>query len=692
MPVRAARLAIAVLGSAGAAFGGARPVEFEFVAPENPAVANYYARELWAEVTTPSGRRLQLPAFYADGGLYAVRARPDEVGTFRFGAVSETTLGVRRADVPVSLVTPAEIRNEERERMPAIALDPSNPRQFAASDGSSFVPSGANLAWDPGEGGDTAAYYQRAFPAFARAHLNWMRVWMAHWDGMNLDWLPPRLGPSPRPGRLDEGVAETWDKVVCAAEDSGVYIQLVLQHHGQYTTKDNSDWSKNPWNAANPGGFLKAPEDFFTDPNARVITLLKYRTIVARWGWSPAILSWELFNEVHWTDAMRNGHEDSVARWHRQVAAFLRQVDVYGHLVTTSTDNVRSPINESMDYLQPHLYAADMVSGARGLDVPSQSLPRPVFYGEAGYEHQAIADEEKRAGTGIVPPVWASLFGQCAYPAEPWDGWSLLDRGRLGELGAAARFARSCGLATRQGLQPFSARVDCASTVPLRLCACQYWHRQPAPDFAFPLDGTDPVGESTVPYALAGEASDSRDGFPGEATYRINLAHRAGLRVRVDAVDAAGATLEASVDGAAVARKTWSGAAALPEGDILEVPVPAGSHALRLRSTGRGWVGITEIDFGMRVPALASIGKRGDRFIALWVYNRAGLYAVDPPPAVAGTIDLGVVSPGAWTVTWWDTTTGVAAAPRVLDHRGGRLLIPTPRVSRHAAAVLERSP
>lgn len=243
---------------AGVCLGGPKPVEFDFIPPNSPTVQDPYARELWAEVVTPSGRKLELPAYYADGGLYAVRARPNQLGSYRFGSVFETTLGVRKTDLVVSLVTPAEVQNTTRTRLPSIIIDPKDPRRLARSDGLPYLPVGANLAWAPDGVVDRVGYYSRAFPAFAKANLNWMRVWMAHWDGLNLDWLPADMGPSPRPGKLSADVADNWDKILSLAEENGVYVQVVLQSHGQYTTANDSNWSTNPWNAANAGGFLKS--------------------------------------------------------------------------------------------------------------------------------------------------------------------------------------------------------------------------------------------------------------------------------------------------------------------------------------------------------------------------------------------------------------------------------------------------
>jgi hypothetical protein len=673
-----------------AAVAGPKPIEFDFVAPENPSAPNPYSRELWAEVTTPGGPKLTLPAYYADGGLFAVRARPDEIGSYRFGAVSETTLGVHRTDVIVSLVTPAVVQNTAKTRLPSILIDPKEPRRFIRSDGLPYMPVGANLAWSTDGAGNTLGFYQAAFPAFARANLNWMRVWMAHWDGLNLDWLPAKMGPSPSPGALSEDVAQTWDKLLEAAEDSGVYVQLVLQHHGQYSTANDSNWAENPWNAANPGGFLKSPEDFFTDANARVITLVKYRYIVARWGWSPAVVAWELFNEVHWTDSFRHGHEADVARWHADMANFIRLVDVYGHLITTSTENLRSPIYAKMDYYQPHLYAANLIAAARSFDPPYGTLDRPAFYGEEGDDHQPISAEAKKAGLNIVPIVWASIMGQGAFAAQPWNGWQILEQNRQEELGAVFRFMAINRVEEQGDLKEFSDVVQCRERVPLRIMAGQFWQRRSAPDIDYPVDGRETIGAADVPATLAGPAPGRADGFPDHATYRLNLPHAAKLTVHVFSIAAAGGSLQASVDGKVVASQRWAGGGADPDPGTVEIPVLEGEHVVRLDNQGPDWIGISAIDLGLDTSALGMIGRRNDHFIEAWVWNKPNLYAVQPYPGVSGTLNLENVPAGSWKVTWWDTLKGTPSPSKVVAHPGGMLRLETPAILRHAAVVLAR--
>jgi hypothetical protein len=677
---------------ANAAASSPKPIEFDFVAPDSPSVQNPFARELWAEVATPGGQKLLLPAYYADGGLYSVRARPDQVGSYHFGAVYETTLGVRKTGLVVSLVTPGDVQNTVRTRLPSIIIDPKDPRKFARSDGLPYLPVGANLAWSPDGVVDRVGYYTSALPSFSRANLNWMRIWMAHWDALNLDWLPPDMGPSPRPGTISSDVADNWDKIIAAAEESGVYVQLVLQHHGQYSTSSDSNWAANPWNAANPGGFLKSPEDFFTDPNARVMTLIKYRYIVARWGWSPAIVAWELFNEVHWTDAMRNGHEADVARWHSDVATYLRLVDVYGHLITTSTENLSSPVYEKMDYYQPHLYAANLLAGARSFGSPYAALNRPVFYGEEGDDHQPVSDEVKKSGLNIVPPVWASVMGEGLMAAQPWNGWQILDQGRQNELGAVFRFQAINRVANQTDMTPFSAVVECRERVPLRIVAGHFWQRRQAPYFEFPVDGREPIEEAGVPATLVGTAASRADGFPGRATYRVNLPRGVLMLAHIYSKADAGGSLSVSVDGKVVAAHTWPAGKYTPQPETLAFKVPAGSHVLVLENPGPDWIGISALDLGMDTSALGLIGRRNEHFIEAWVWNKPNLYLATPYPAVSGTVDLDSVPAGSWKITWWDTEKGAASDSRVVAHPGGMLRIDTPGIVRHAGLILTRAP
>jgi hypothetical protein len=411
------------------------------------------------------------------------------------------------------------------------------------------------------------------------------------------------------------------------------------------------------------------------------------------------VLAWELFNEVHWVDAISiHHHEDAVARWHAEMAAFIRSIDPYHHLITTSTENLRSPIYADMDYFQPHLYPANLLAGVRRFDPAPAKLDRPVFYGEMGDENTTLlTPEEKASGIGQVPPVWSSLMGQGRYPAEPWNGARLMEKGRIGELGAVARFLAATGLGQRDGLTPFSAVVECDTRVPLVLVGGQTWERRPAPEITVPLDGRQPVEYADIPRIYVGSPDSLAEGYPGRATYHIDFSAPVTLRLHIADTGKRGAAIRVLLDDKTAVEKTWparpadSGGSTAPNAAELSFSSTAGAHTIVVENPGGpDWFDLSGIDLGLDTPVLAAVGKRGGDFIALWVWHRTGVFALQSPAPVTGIMLIEDVPAGTWHVTWWDTLKGIPAASTTTAHQGGLLRLPTPSIARHAAVVLTR--
>ena len=74
-----------------------------------------------------------------------------------------------------------------------------------------------------------------------------------------------------------------------------------FNNHGQVSTGVNPEWNDNPYNAAN-GGPATNTWDFFTNATAINLHKNRLRYIIARYGYAQSIQSWELFNEIDWTD------------------------------------------------------------------------------------------------------------------------------------------------------------------------------------------------------------------------------------------------------------------------------------------------------------------------------------------------------------------------------------------------------
>jgi hypothetical protein len=474
-----------------------------------------------------------------------------------------------------------------------------------------------------------------------------------------------------------------------------VYLQIVLQYHGQYSTETNSNWDENPWNARNPDGFLDKPADFFRSEKARRLTKQKYRYIVARWGYSPAVMAWELFNEVHWVDALRfELDEPLVADWHREMASFIRSVDPHGHLVTTSMDSIRSPIYDAMDYLQPHLYPIDILAHVRHVDSVYENLDRPVFVGEFGDDHMALSAEEKDGGISVVPPMWAGVMGQLHLPPQPWFADQLIEAGRFDELAGFVRFLSATKLAEKPELTPFSPAIRCGERIPLVVRPGHSWTRLPNPSVELAIDGRIPLSAGLVPATLVGDARGIQMGFPNEVTFALEFSRPENLvlRFRSNPAGVEGTAGEVRLDDQSVARFEWPAPAdkvAMDRAVDLRIEVPSGARTLTVANAGGpDWFFFDGIETERDRPVISAVGRRSARFIVLWIWHREGVHRLEPVGAAGGELLIEAVPAGSWKVTHWDSVVGQPVSHREIEHGGGRLHLDTPAVNRHAALVL----
>lgn len=671
--------------------GSAAPVEFSFKLKRTEG--NPFGRLVWAEVATPDGQTLLLPAFLSGDNTWSVRTRAAVIGEYRLGAVKETTfagLVVRDAKkLGRGKFTVKQVANPRGN----VVVDPQNPHRFAFANGTPYLPLGANLAWPDGP---RETFYATTFAKFQHAGLNWSRVWMCHWGGTNLDWTQDDLAPSPPPGSIHPRVAELWDHIVDAAEAHDIHFQMVFQHHGQWSTGANANWQFNPWNAAN-GGFLNSPVAFFSDSKARALTKLKYRYIVARWGYSSAIMAWELFNEAMWTDA-RNGtaaDNAAIAAWHSEMADFVRSIDVHRHLITTSDDYLDEPLYAKMDYYQPHLYASHLLPSARFFEPPSAALDRPVFYGEAGEDNDPrLVDGPKHGGPLTLPILWSSLMADGAAPAQYWYTTDALAHGLLPDFAAFARFARDNGLDQRSDLAPFTAVVESAEQISLVIQPALNWRQCTGPTVAVPLDGREVAALAAIPRHFVNAAPAAKQRFPGNVTLQLDYPKAATAKIHIAGHGAAGATLRLTFDGAPLAERVWPASADHKASEAVttfQLPITAGSHTLVLENPhGPDWFELGGIDTGLTCSPLAAVGRRAADRVCLWVWHRVGVYSKAGAAPVAGSIVVDGLPAGKWRVTWWDLANGEALPATEITHSGGTLRLATPPITRHAAASLER--
>lgn len=203
-----------------------------------------------------------------------------------------------------------------------------------------------------------------------------------------------------------------------------------------------SDWVNNPYNTV----LNLQKYGFFSDANAIRIEKNLIRYIVARWGYATNILCWELWNEVANMDEDHDipaQTQREMVKWHEQMAEYIRSIDPYHHLISTSLGSGKdiSILNNafnSMDFVQGHNY--QNIQKAKSKEQVSYilyqkskdalSYQKPFFMGEYGFgqgSSKATYDDKDPKGIDLHNSLWSSAFSGSMGPASFWF-WETMDK------------------------------------------------------------------------------------------------------------------------------------------------------------------------------------------------------------------------------------------------------------------------
>ncbi len=617
------------------------------------------------EVTfnSPKTAPVTVPAFW-DGARWRVRYAPLTVGVYR---LSITRNG--KAVMPADL-SPRSFQCVPSNRAGFVRRDPKIVQRFVFDTGAIYYPLGLNVPWT---GKEVPAFG----PVFAQMHtdnLNWARVWMTFWDGRALDWAQDKAN-NPKPGYLLMDAARKWDVILDAADKTGVYVQMTLQHHGQYTEKVNPNWSDNPWNVAN-GGFLAHPDDFFTNARAKHLTKLKYRYILARYGYSTHVMAWELFNEVQ-NIKETDSHFGDVVAWHKEMLAFLRAGDVNHHLVTTSFSAPGTPLAEiGLDFDQPHEYTSDIIS----YFASQRGGKSPLFTGEWGPADFKTGLTEDFVHDGL----WASLMTPVAGAGQFWAASDIESNQWWPQFGAAGGFVHTLNVAALPAGRALTPNVSADGPRGPLSFAPGGWGSFTRDRVILPASGAAPDLSG-----LAGffQGQNHRDMMPKPITFVLDCAAPCEFRLALGDIAKAGAHPILSVDGTRAAALDFPAADAdHAAGQTLTVAVPAGHHEVSAFNDGQDWFVVKQITVTDYAPPVAALARGGGQSAVFWVYARDRAASV---PAGA-TLTLPGLGHGTYTVRFWDTWTGRALPPLLAVSRDGAAAVTLPAFRRDLAGVVTK--
>lgn len=700
----------------------------EFCITNIPAAANPFDPDqirLDATFTLPSGKIMTVPAFWFQGyqrglsggheylnpvGLpqWRLRFMPPESGAYSVSLVIQTNNQTCGSPLVASFTVPPGSPPADSGYVQVAA----GRQYFQTSDGRPLRLIGMNCGWP----GDRGTYdYDDWFPAMQAAGMNFGRILTTPWSfGLETD------SNSLNHYRLDH--AWQLDYIFQQAEQHNLRLELCVEFHLMLQPipdiwgADNY-WQSNPYNLTNGGPCINQ-DAFFTNTVARTIFEKRLRYLIARYGYSPSLMSWEFFSEVDNEYTWLNPAD--VAAWHGSVGGWMHRNDAFGHLVTTSltggSDRPEIWTLPQLDYANYHCYGEAFPAARLNAVAQSfhQNYHKPVLIEEFGTSALSWNRTNDPCLRGFRQGLWGGAVGGSAGTAMSW--WyenihnendypiysaleSVLNRTGWGKGAWTNIDFQTAGSPPAlvgnpaPGGQPFN----------VTLVPGGVWGATPSGRLAVPDPSAAAYGGITLNSFIQGSwQSAPQVPFALSAWFTNN----ARLVMHLNSVSVS-AALGVRVDGTLL----WS--TNLPDLDGLNevnneynqdlaVALPSGNHLLEITNPAQGWCYLDWVRLEQVLPSTyPGNWQPGPDAIGLRGPHESLLYVVAPGASFSGSSTNAVLPrqhgqsltltnwpPGKYFADWSDPLTGTNAGSTQASTTNGTLALPLPDFSEDLAGVV----
>ncbi|MBS3761741.1 MAG: DUF5060 domain-containing protein [Planctomycetes bacterium] len=448
--------------------------------------------KVYGEFRHPIGRVDRMPAFFYQGYLrrmekgaeeltpmgrsqWKIRFTPIYPGRYRYWViVKDNYSGTLRTEA-------REFECLESDHPGFIKISSKDPFFFEYTNGDFYFPIGHNIAAVhdararslqvniPASEGTYA--YDRMLSKMSKAGENWGRIWMSPWS-FEIEWTKAYNTHYRGLGQYNLVNAWRLDHVLRMAEENNIYILLLFTAHGEIGTyesdfighdKEHAQgspyWSGRDGSRIDGGyagddphpgyhGPIDHPRQIYTNKEALEKYKQRARYIVARWGYSPAIMAWEILNEADLAKFYQNVRfGQRGARFVEKVARHIRRIDQGRHLITSGCFYYRQPWAsptlrlDILDFNTGHVFNGQLerrlVADVKYMQGTYNKIFLPT---EAGLT--PFAQDAETTSLAIHRTLWCSYMTPTAGTAAPW-WWVLIDRRNLyPRFEALSKYAR----------------------------------------------------------------------------------------------------------------------------------------------------------------------------------------------------------------------------------------------------------
>jgi hypothetical protein len=589
-----------------------------------------------------------------------------------------------------------------------LRISPTNPLYFELDDGTPFF--GIAMGRCCGDYAEMERRYRRFSPVGG----NFNRLFLTNgpYDIGELHDAPERRDRGL--GKLNLESSWNLDKFLELGEELGIYHILTLTNQWTF----NHRWETHVFNSTN-GGILNDPAAYWTSEDAMRYLEQRLRYIVARWGYSTSVFSWDLWNEY---SAMPGGSDLSASiPWHQRMARYLSSLDAFDHVIHTNDGSLngrdRMHALPEMELVSTNSYMVKNIANVaeKWTKRHTTQFRKPYVLTEFGTGH-AVGDVGGYAGMDperrmVHDGLWGPLMSGSASTGLAWEGNWLDHEIFYTYIKAVSRFVDGIPFSKRTWtpVEVASFRFDQGSAskptygdVVVEGWSGNFRRSSSVPD-VFMIDRDGQVDHQDALNAELTGAPDERQ--TASVTFDIEYPVNGQLVVYITEVRRSEPTprLTVTVDEQERLAEDVLPAKSRHYHPIMHnrsytIPVPAGTHRIRVANSGGGsFVTAFELrNYVRRESGDVEIrGLQCDDYVLLWLKNQKftllhELMAMDLTPQPTGTLELQDVSNGRWLAEWINTLDGASIKTELVESADHELVLSTPVIEKSVAVRLQK--